>query len=91
MKFMVSWTIDPAQYKEAAQRFLKAGAPPPAGVKMLGRWHMATQGWLIAETDNPAAIFEWTAVWQDLIRFTTVTPVVEDDTIGPVLGKVFGK
>ena len=43
-------------------RFLKTGAPPPAGVKMLGRWHgMSGGGVLIAETDDAKALYSWLA------------------------------
>ncbi len=36
MKFMVTFTGKPAHFKEAISRFLKTGAAPPEGVKMLG-------------------------------------------------------
>jgi Protein of unknown function (DUF3303) len=39
MKFMVTFTGKPPHFKEAISRFLKTGAVPPEGVKMLGRWH----------------------------------------------------
>ena len=40
MKFMVAWKIPPALYKAAVARFLDTGAPPPAGVKTIGCWHV---------------------------------------------------
>ena len=55
MKFIVSWTIPKASVAVSEARFLKTGAPPPAGVKMLGRWHgMSGGGVLIAETESIA-------------------------------------
>ena len=38
MKFMVTFTGKPSHFKEAVSRFVKTGAAPPEGVKMLGRW-----------------------------------------------------
>ena len=49
MKFMVTFTGEPAEFKAAVSRFLQTGAPPPEGVKMLGRWHGPYTGWIIAD------------------------------------------
>lgn len=87
MKFITCYTIAPAQFKDAIARFLKTGALPPQGVKMLGRWHAHKKGWIISETDDATKIAEWTAQWGDLLDFE-VMPVVEDAELGAVLSKL---
>lgn len=89
MKFITTWSVRPAQQREATARFLQTGGGPPAGVTMLGRWHAAGKGWVLAETDNAKALYEWLAQWGDLLEFS-VTPVVEDAEAAEVLKKVAG-
>ncbi len=88
MKFIVSWTIPKASVTASEARFLKTGAPPPAGVKMLGRWHgMSGGGVLIAETDDAKALYSWLAFWNDLLEFQT-TLCVEDAEAGEVMSTI---
>lgn len=88
MKFILSWNIPKTSVVDAEARFLKTGAPPPAGVKMLGRWHgMSGGGVMIAETDDANALYAWLAFWNDLIEFHT-TPCVEDAEAAEVLGSL---
>jgi hypothetical protein len=89
MKFMTTWSLTPDQQKEATARFLQTGGGPPAGVTMLGRWHAAGAGWVLAETDNAKALFEWLAQWSDLLEFS-VTPVLEDAEAAEVFQKIPG-
>jgi hypothetical protein len=85
MKFIVRWSIPKACAAAAEARFVQTGAPPPAGVKMLGRWHgMSGGGVLIAETDDAKALYAWIGFWNDLLEFET-TPCVEDAEAGEVL------
>jgi hypothetical protein len=86
MKFMVTWSIKPAHQKEATARFLETGGAPPAGVKMLGRWHGSASGYVLAETNDVKAIYEWTGRWNDLLEFV-VTPVMEDAEAAEVVKK----
>lgn len=53
------------------KRFLETGAPPPNGVRMIGRWHSAegNRGFFMAETDDAAAIANWLQDWSDLLTF----------------------
>ena len=60
MKFMVTWSIKPIHQKEATARFLETGGAPPTGVKMLGRWHGSGLGYVLAETSDVKAVYEWT-------------------------------
>ena len=85
MKFIVSWKIPKGSVATAEARFLSTGAPPPSGVKMLGRWHgMSGGGVLIAETSDAKALYSWLAFWNDLLEFET-TPCVEDAEAGEVM------
>ena len=77
MKYMVTWSSAPEHYKAATSRFLQTGGGPPPGVRMIGRWHGAGSGVVIAESDDLKAIYRWTAEWSDVLSFT-VTPVLED-------------
>ncbi len=87
MKFMITFTGKPAHFKEAVSRFLKTGATPPEGVKMLGRWHGPFTGWVLSETDDLRKVYEWTTQWSDLLEFAVV-PVLEDPEMGEVLSKI---
>jgi hypothetical protein len=86
MTFMITWSIAPAHQKVATTRFLKTGGGPPNGVEMLGRWHGAGIGWVLAKTDRAAAIYEWIALWTDALTFV-VTPVIEDAEMSEVMRK----
>jgi hypothetical protein len=88
MKFIVSWSIPKACVPNAEARFLQTGAPPPAGVKMIGRWHgMNGGGVLIAETNDPKALYGWLGYWNDLLEFQT-TPCLEDGEAGEVMAAI---
>jgi Domain of unknown function (DUF3303) len=90
VKFIVSWKLPQATYNEAIARFLKAGGLPPAGVKMIGRWHgMSGGGFAVAETNDPKALYTWQAQWADVIPLE-VTPCLEDADAGEVLGSLKG-
>ena len=91
MKFMVTWTIAPENYKAAVKRFLKSGGPATKGMKTLGRWHAAgsTRGFHLVEGTD-AAVAEHNAEWADLLTME-VTPVVEDEVAGAIGAKILGK
>jgi hypothetical protein len=87
MKFMITWSINPAHQKDTTARFLQTGGGPPSSVKMLGRWHSANTGFVLAETNDAKGLYEWTARWADLITFV-VCPVIEDAEAADVLKRV---
>jgi hypothetical protein len=87
MKFMVTWSMKPAYQKEAMARFLETGGGPPEGVKMLGRWHGAGIGFVLAETNDVKPLYEWTDRWTDLLEFVVI-PVMEDADAAEVMKKV---
>jgi len=78
MKFMVTWKIAPAHQREAGRRFLDGGAPPPDGMRILGRWHApgSAAGFALCETDDLALLWQimertverpgavWTSGWR---------------------------
>ena len=70
----------PPQNREAVQtRFKKTGGKPPAGVKMIGRWHAmgGGKGVFVSETDDPMAMAKWSQEWSDLLS-TEICPVLDD-------------
>lgn len=88
MKFIVSWNIPKSSVVASEARFLKTGAPPPAGAKMIGRWHgMSGGGLMIVETNDTKALYSWLSDWNDLLEFQT-TPCVEDAEAGEVLASL---
>jgi hypothetical protein len=85
MKYIVTWTLPPATFNSALARFLEAGGMPPAGVKLLGRWHgMSGRGFAIVETTDAKALYAWVVEWSDLLPIET-TPCLEDADAGTVL------
>jgi Protein of unknown function (DUF3303) len=90
MKVMSTYSIRPGCTKEATGRFLAGQANPPAGVKIVGRWHKtdASGGYTLMESDNPAAMFEFAASWSDVLELHS-NLVLEDAEAGPVLAKIF--
>jgi len=90
MKVMSVYSIRPGCVKEAVSRFLAGKAQPPAGVKLLGRWHKtdASGGYTLMESDNPTAMFEFAASWSDVLE-THSTLVIEDAEAGPALARIY--
>ena len=85
MKFIVQWSIPKRSVAEAEARFLETGGAPPAGVKMIGRWHgMSGGGLAIAEASDAKALYSWLSYWNDLLEFQT-TPCLDDAEAGEVL------
>ena len=91
MKYMITWQLSQATFRDAVARFLQTGGLPPAGVTMLGRWHgiSCDTGVIIAESNDPAAIYEWIAAWSDLVPLQA-TQVIEDQAAAGVLKKLYG-
>ncbi len=88
MKYIVSWTLPQATNRAAIARFLETGGAPPAGIRMLGRWHgMSGSGFAVAESDNDRALFLWQLQWSDLLPLA-ITPCVEDETAGAVMASL---
>ena len=85
MKYIVSWALPSGTFNNAVGRFLKAGGMPPAGVKLVGRWHgMSGRGFAVVDTTDAKALYAWVAEWSDLLPMET-TPCLEDADAGEVL------
>lgn len=86
MKFMLTFTLQPATRNEAIARFIKTGGHPPKGAKLLGRWTSTdlSQGYDLLESNDPSALTELALQWSDLMKMSIV-PVVEDRELGEVL------
>jgi hypothetical protein len=91
MKFMMTfdWTPDTKARSEAIARFRKTGGLPPKGARLLGRWTRAdfSGGFDLLESDDAQAMAEFALMWSDLMQLTIV-PVLEDDALAEVLGRV---
>lgn len=87
MLFIVTVRTPSSSYKAVMERFKSGGGLPPAGVKMVGRWHRAdgSGAVVIAETDDAAALAKWTADWADLIAIET-TPALTDEEMAAIAG-----
>lgn len=87
MTFHITYKISSERRNESQKRFKETGAPPPAGVKMTGRWHCAQglKGFLVAESADAAAIAKWMQDWTDVLSFE-VTPVITDEELARVIG-----
>ena len=91
MKMMSTYSIRPGCHAEAIKRFLAGKATPPAGMTILGRWHKTdgSGGYTLSESDDPAALFEFSASWSDVLENHS-NIVIEDAEAGPVLAKIQG-
>lgn len=92
MKFMIVWKTLPGKYNTALEAFLRGGAPAPAGMKRLGRWHTlgSTLGWHLIEGDDLTAVAQHVAEWADLLELE-VHPVIEDTEAASAASKALGK
>jgi len=86
MQFMVQFSLNPENEVPAVSRFKETGAPPPDGVKMVGRWHSAImhEGFNLIETDDVEALASWCSQWADLLSFRIV-PVLSDEQLMKVM------
>jgi len=91
MKFMLTftWTPDTKTRAEGVARFMKTGGLPPKGATLLGRWTRAdiSGGYDLLESDDPQALAEFALMWSDIMD-VRIFPVLEDQPLGEVLGRV---
>jgi hypothetical protein len=87
MLFHAAFEYFEADRDDVHERFRRTGGAPPAGVKMLGRWHSVegNRGFLVAESDDSGAIATWLQGWSDLVSFE-VTPVLTDEGFREIIG-----
>ena len=86
MHFVSFYSFDPAKRDQVVARFKETGGAPPAGVKVLGRWHDVAggRGITIYEASDPVAMSAWGYAWNDLMKLEVV-PVVNDEQLVKVL------
>ena len=82
---------DPANASSIIEQFMKTGGMPPENIELLSRYHNldGTGGFAILESTDPAALADYALDWNGLIEIV-ITPIMDDETIGAVLGKKFG-
>jgi hypothetical protein len=92
MKFMSTYSLIPGTIGTAAEKFLAGAGAPEAGVTLLGRWHNVdcSGGYVLYETDNPAALHRGALKWADLLEIS-ITPVIEDAEAGANLAAAYKK
>ncbi len=92
MKYMITWKILPGSYKAAVEAFLAGGAPVPAGMTSLGRWHVpgSNSGWHLVEGSDAGAVAQHAAEWAQLCEIG-VWPVIDDAEAAAAISKVYGK
>jgi hypothetical protein len=86
MLFMITVRTPSTAYKAVMERFKAGGGLPPAGVKMIGRWHRTdgSGAVVIAESNDAVSLAKWASEWADLISLET-SPVVADDDMAAVI------
>ena len=87
MHFVSIYSFDSEKRDQVVARFKETGGAPPAGVKVLGRWHDVggCRGVTIYEADDPIAMSTWGYRWNDLMKIEVI-PVVNDEQLVKVLG-----
>ena len=73
-----------------SKKYMATGGMPPDGVKLLSRYHNldGTGGFAVVESSDPTALANWALDWNGLIEIK-ITAIMDDETIGGVLGKKF--
>jgi hypothetical protein len=86
MKFMMTFSFNPATRDEVLDRYRRTGAVPPPGVKLLGRWIAADSsgGFDLLESDDSKALVDLSLMWSDLLEMSFI-PVLEEDDFASVL------
>ena len=64
---------------------------PPTGIELVSRYHHLdrTGGFAILKSTDAAALADYALDWNGIIKME-ITAIMDDDTIGGVLGKKFG-
>jgi hypothetical protein len=86
MHYMSIYTFTPENKNAAVARFKETGGAPPAGIKLLARWHDLgrQRGFTICEADDPVALGIWSHRWNDIMTIE-VFPIINDEQLVKVL------
>lgn len=92
MKFLTTWAVLPGATRECVEMFLAGEAAPEPGVTLHARWFKVdgSGGVTISETDDPVLIYKSASKWADLMELT-ITPVIGDAEVGPILVERYKK
>lgn len=87
MLYLSIYSWKPENRRAVVARFMETGAKPPQGIKLVGRWTAigGGRGFSLMESDDPVAVSAFAYQWNDLMEFTTV-PVINDEQLAKVLG-----
>ncbi|MFL2846567.1 MAG: DUF3303 domain-containing protein [Pseudohongiellaceae bacterium] len=78
MLFMINWSIDGSNVREANDRFSN-GEEKFFGIELVGRWHAPGNiGVAIVETGDAVSLNKYLMQWDDLCD-VGVTPVMDDE------------
>jgi len=74
------FSYPPANRLAVQARFKETRGLPPAGVKLMGRWHAigAGKGVFVCECDDPMAMAKLVQDWSDLLSFD-IYPALDDE------------
>ena len=91
MLFKMAWTHSPEARDKTIKQFMETGGMPPENIELVSRYNNldGTGGFAILESTDAAALADYALDWNGLIEIV-ITPIVDDETIGSVLGKKFG-
>ena len=90
MLFKMAWTHSPEARDRTIKQFMETGGMPPENIELVSRYHNldGTGGFAILESSDAAALADYALDWNGLIEIV-ITPIMDDETIGGVLGKKF--
>ena len=89
MLYLQHWSLKAGLHKKMSQEFLDdKGAYP--GVDLIGRYHSpaSLEGWIILKTEDPKALFIYTAKWANVFNWETF-PVFEDEEALPMNKSIY--
>ena len=90
MLFKMAWTHSPEARDRTIKQFMATGGMPSENVELVSRYHNLDWKWRLAilESTDAAALADYALDWNGLIEIL-ITPIMDDETIGGVLGKKF--
>ncbi len=81
MKFVTVWSYRPENRDQGQARFKQIGGDkPPAGIKLIGRWHALAggKGVHVCECDDAMALAKWVQNWTDILS-VEIYPAMDDE------------
>ena len=90
MLFKFAWTHSPQARDNTIKQFMATGGMPPEGATLVSRYHNVdgTGGFAFVESSDASALADYALDWNGMIEIN-ITPLMDDETIGNVLGAKF--